>query len=212
MKITKFPQSCILVESLGTKILVDPGKTKCDEKFLDYWKTADAVLITHRHGDHCFVPAIKQLSAPVYSTKEVQDFAKDLKINIIKQTDVFNIGKIKVEVVAAIHGYISEAGDIKENVGFILDDGKTRLYITSDTIRFKNNYKADVLFADITAFDASMNLWGATATFNEVGAKLLIVAHQDEGRMMYEQKQIEDYLKSQNIEYIIPAILQSFEI
>ena len=33
MKITKFPQSCILVESKKTKILIDPSSVKYDEKF-----------------------------------------------------------------------------------------------------------------------------------------------------------------------------------
>lgn len=212
MKITKFPQSCILVESQGQKILIDPGKTKFDASFLKYWKTADAVLVTHRHGDHFNADAIKELSAPIYSTKEVQNAAPELKINIIKENDVLSFGKLKIEVVKAVHGYVFPAGEIKENVGFILDDGATRLYVTSDCIRFKNDYKADVMFADVTAFDASMNLWGTSVTFNEVGAKLLIVAHQDDGKMMYTKTQIKEYLEKENIKYIIPEILETFEI
>lgn len=212
MKITKFPQSCILIETNGQKILVDPGKTKFEDKFLKYWKTANIILVTHRHGDHFNAEALKKLSAPIYSTKEVQNFEPNLKMNIVKANDKFSVGKVKIEVVKAKHGYMLPAGEIKENVGFIIDDGTTRLYITSDTIRFKNNYKADVMFADITAFDASMNLWGAVATMSEVGAKLLIVAHQDEGKMMYAKSQIEEYLKQQKINYIMPEILQTFEI
>ena len=212
MKITKFPQSCILVESEGTKILVDPGKTKFDEKFLDVWKDADAILVTHRHGDHCYADAIRQISAPVYSTNEVQKACPDLNIKIIKEGDLISIGNIKIEVVKAIHGYIIPAGEILENVGYILDNGKTRLYITSDCIRFKHDYKADVLFADVTAFDASMNLWGATATYQDVGAKLLIVAHQDEGKMLYSREQINNYLKEQNVNFIVPEIMETFEI
>ncbi len=212
MKITKFPQSCIMVESKGKRILIDPGKTKYSEEFIDFWETADAILITHRHGDHFNIEALKQLKAPIYSTKEVQSFTPELKINVIKENDAFEIGNLKVEVVKAIHGYIMPAGEINENVGFILDDGKTRMYVTSDTIRFKNDYKADVLFADVTAFDASMNLWGASATYSDVGAKLLIIAHQDDGKMLYDQKQIEDYLKAQGVNFIIPAIMQTLEI
>lgn len=212
MKITKFPQSCILIETQGQKILVDPGKTKFEEKFLDYWKNATAILVTHRHGDHFNSDVLQNFSAPIYSTKEVQKVKPELKIHLVKAGDSFNLGKVKIEVVKAVHGYMMPAGEIKENVGFIIDDGKTRLYVTSDTIRFKNNYKADIMFANITAFDASMNLWGATATFNEVGAKLLIVAHQDEGKMLYTKEQVENYLQQQNINFIIPDILQVFEV
>lgn len=212
MKITKYPQSCIMVESLGTKILIDPGKTKFEEKFLKDWAKADAILVTHGHGDHYNKDEIKKLDIPIYSTKEVQESDLSIKIHTIKQGDEFLLGKIKVEVVKAIHGYMLPAGEIKENVGFVLDDGKTRLYVTSDSIRFKTDIKADVMFADITAFDASMNLWGATATMNDVGARLLIVAHQDEGKMLYDKSLINDYLTSQNINFIVPPIGQIFEI
>ena len=36
-------------------------------------------------------------------------------------------------------------GEIFENVGYILDDGYKRLYTTSDTINFNNDYKCDIL-------------------------------------------------------------------
>ncbi len=212
MKIKKFPQSCILIETKGTRLLIDAGSVKYDEKFLKDWKTADAVLITHRHSDHINAPVVKSLGLPVYSTSEVASRNPDLQINIIKEKDTFKIGKVKIEVVKAIHGFMLPEGDILENVGFIIDDGKTRLYITSDTIRFNHNYKADVMFADVTAFDASMNLWGAAQTSRDVGAKLLIVAHQERGKMLYDKKQIEDYLTQEKINFIIPEIGQEFEI
>ena len=212
MKITKFPQSCILIESNGTRLLVDPGKVKFDEKFLKFWKTADAILVTHKHGDHYNKDVIKDLGIPIFSTREVQDVDKEVAINIIKQGDNFKVGNFSVTVVKAVHGYIMESGKIDENVGYIIDDGTTKLYITSDSIRFKVDFSADVMFADVAAFDASMNLWGACQTCRDVGAKLLIVAHQDECKMYYEKSVIEDYLKSQGIDYIIPEILQNFEI
>ena len=212
MKITKYPQSCILVENKKTKLLIDPGTVKFDEKFLKNWKKVDAILVTHRHSDHINATVLEKLNVPIYSTKEVSKFYPNLKINIIKEKDVFTLGDFEIEVVKAIHGYMLPAGEIKENVGFVLNDGKKKLYVTSDTIRFKNNIKADVMFADVTAFDASMNLWGAVTTMKEVEANLLIVAHQDAGQMMYEKEQIEKYLTSQNVIYIIPEILETFKI
>lgn len=212
MKITKFPQSCIIVETLGKKILIDPSTIKFEGNFLEDWKKADAVFATHKHGDHVYPKVVKELGLPFYSTSEVANAFPDLQTNIIKEGNIVYIGKIKVEVVKAVHGFISKAGEILENVGFIIDDGKTRLYVTSDTVRFDNDYKADVLFADVTAFDASMNLWGATQTMQDVCAKLLIVAHQDTGRVMYDKDYIKTYLNKENINFIIPEIYQTFEI
>lgn len=212
MKIKKFPQSCILVETNGTKILIDPGSVKFDEKFVTSFKSADAILVTHRHSDHINAAVLQTLARPIYSTSEVSAHNPNLSINIIKNGDVFKIGKVQVEVVKALHGFISADGDVLENVGFILDDGKTRLYVTSDTIRFKNNYKADVIFADVTAFDASMNLWGAAQTARDVGARLLIVAHQEGGKVLYDKKQIADYLTQEKVNFLVPEIGQEFEI
>ena len=212
MKIKKFPQSCLLYSSNNTRLLVDPGCVKFEEKFLKDWKTADAVLITHKHSDHMNVNALKELNLPIYSTKEVASCIPELKVNIIKEADSFSVKEIKINVVKAVHGFISADGEILENIGFVLDDNKKRLYITSDTIRFKNNVKADIVFADVTAFDASMNLWGASQTTKDVGAKMLIVAHQDAGKMLYDKKQIEDYLSKESINFIIPEINQEFEV
>ena len=192
--------------------MVDPGKIKFDEKFLKTWKDVDAILVTHKHGDHFYEEVLQDFLCPIYSTKEVQTAAPSLKIKRIKENDVFKIGNVKVEVVKAIHGFVAKAGEIKENVGFILDDGAKRLYITSDTIRFDNNYKADVLFANATAFDASMTIWGAVMTMKEVGAKLLIVAHQDMGKIVYDKEYLEKYLKEQGVDYAIPEIMETIEL
>jgi len=211
MKIKKYPQSCIIVETKGVKILVDPSSVKFEEKFIDEWKTVNVVLITHRHSDHINAEVLSKLDIPIYSTKEVSGFNQNLKINVIKNGDILQFNHVKIEVVNAIHGYVMASGEILENVGFIIDDKSNRLYITSDTIRFKHDYKADILYANITAFDASMNLWGATQTFKEVGAKVLIVAHQDAGRMMYTKEQICDYLNEQNVNFVIPEIYEILE-
>ena len=206
MKIKKFPQSCVLVESNNTKILIDPGKVNFDEKFLDDWKTADCVLITHKHSDHINVDVLAELNIPIYSTNEVKQSYQALKINVIKAGSKFKIGSIKIEVVKAVHGYISLMGEITENVGYILDDEKQRFYVSSDTIRFNGieQNKCDVIMIDCTAYDASMNLWGAMQTYNDVQAKLLIIAHQESGKMIYDKKEIEQYLTSNDVNFVIP--------
>ena len=208
MKIKKFPQSCVLVKSDNTKILIDPGKVDFDEKFLDDWKTADCVLITHKHSDHINVDILAELNIPIYSTNEVEQSYPTLKINVIKAGSKFKVGSIKIEAVKAVHGYISQMGEVIENVGYILDDGKQKFYASSDTIRFNGieQNKCDVIMIDCTAFDASMNLWGAMQTYKDVQAKLLIIAHQESGKMIYDKKEIEQYLNSNDVNFVIPKI------
>jgi len=62
MKIAKLPQSCLLVETKGKKILVDPGALKYKEEYFDIWNSADIILITHKHSDHCNTEILEKLN------------------------------------------------------------------------------------------------------------------------------------------------------
>ncbi|MBU0460828.1 MAG: MBL fold metallo-hydrolase, partial [Nanoarchaeota archaeon] len=54
MKITRFAQSSILIETEGKRILLDPGNLQYKESYLNNeWNNIDILLITHKHGDHC---------------------------------------------------------------------------------------------------------------------------------------------------------------
>ena len=65
---------------------------------------------------------------------------------------------------------------------------------------------------DCTAFDASMNLWGAMQTYKDVQAKLLIIAHQESGKMIYDKNEIEQYLISNDVNFVIPKIEEIISI
>ena len=120
-------------------------------------------------------------SIKIYSTQEVKDATK-LNINIIKENDVIELNDIKVEVVHAIHGYqplLKGGKEIYENVGYIIDDGENRLYTTSDTICFKNDYKADILCVPVTGHGVTMSAFEAALYSKEVGAVITIPVHMD---------------------------------
>ena len=73
MKITKYPQSCLLVETKGKKILIDPGTLKYKEEYFDVWNSVDIILITHKHPDHCNTEILEKINdnIKIYSTQEV---------------------------------------------------------------------------------------------------------------------------------------------
>lgn len=183
MKIIKFPQSCLLVETNNKKILVDPGVIKYEDTYFNIWNSVDAILITHKHGDHCNYDVLKNIkNIPIYSTKEVKDTYPDLNIKVVKANDEFKMGNIKIEVTKAIHGYnplLKTGKEVFENVGYIIDDGKKRLYISSDTICFNNDYKADVVFLPITGYGVTMSAFEASLVAKDMGADLTIISHLD---------------------------------
>ena len=186
MKITKYPQSCILIETDNKRILIDPGTLKFKQEFLEDWKDIDIILITHKHADHCYAEAINKIienkKAKLYATKEVADYYPDIKPEIVKEGDILNFGDIKIEAVKAVHGYIPTLKgerEINENIGYIIDDGKIKAYSTSDTIGFKNDYKCEVLFMPLSNHGLTLGILDGALFAKETGAKLIIPLHYD---------------------------------
>lgn len=57
MKITRYPQSCILVEKGGQQIVIDPGSLFLQTHTIAELQNVAAVLYTHQHPDH-YEPSI----------------------------------------------------------------------------------------------------------------------------------------------------------
>ena len=217
MKITKFPQSCLLIETKDKKILVDPGNLKYKEEYFDIWNNVDIILITHKHPDHCNTEILEKLNKNIiiYSTKEVAEANKNLKISVIKENDVIELDNIKIEVAYAIHGYqplLKGAKEVHENVGYIIDDGDTRAYITSDTICFKNDYKADILCIPVTGYGLTMSAFEAALYAKEIGAVLTIPIHMDNPAFPPDFDVIKEMFEKYEVEYEILENDESIEV
>lgn len=215
MKITKYPQSCLMIETNNKKILVDPGSLKYNAKFLNKWMSADIILITHKHTDHLNYEVLKNLNIPIYSTKEIQNFYPELKINIIKEQDIINLDNIKIEVVKAVHGYnpkLKNGLEVLENIGFIIDDKDTRFYITSDTICFNNDYKADVVALPVTGYGLTMTSYEASLFAIELEAKLVLPIHMDNDVYPTDIKYMKQNFKNFNINYKVLNIEEQLDI
>lgn len=217
MKITKFPQSCLLIETKGKKILIDPGTLKYKEKYFDIWNKVDIILITHKHPDHCNTEVLEKINdkIKIYSSKEVQDANKNLNISVVKENDIIELDDIKIEVVHAIHGYqplLKGDKEINENIGYIIDDGENRLYTTSDTICFKNDYKADILCIPVTGHGLTMSAFEASLYSKEVGATLTIPIHMDNPSFPPDFEYIKEMFNKYEVEYEILENEETIEI
>lgn len=217
MKITKFPQSCLLIETKGKKILVDPGTLKYKEEYFAVWNAVDMVLITHKHPDHCYTEILEKLdkTIKIYSTQEVQDANPTLSIQIVKENDTIELENIKIEVVHAIHGYqplLKGDKEIHENVGYIIDDGKNRLYITSDTICFRNDYQADILCVPVTGHGLTMSAFEAALYAKEVGAVLTLPIHMDNPAFPPDFEYIKKMFEKYKVDYEILENEETIEV
>ena len=187
MKITKYNQSCLLIETRDKRILVDPGSIGYDEGLLEEWSNIDYIFVTHRHYDHCSAEAINKIilrdNAKLYTTKEVVDNCDLNSPIVVRDGDVIDLGDIKVKVVKAIHGFFTKmkygGGEIFENVGYIFDDGEKRLYTTSDTINFNNDYKCDILCMPFNGNGLTLGIIDGVMFAEDIRPEIVLPIHME---------------------------------
>ncbi len=221
MKITKYGQSCVLIETKGRRILIDPGDYEFKESFLEKdWINIDAILITHMHGDHCHDPAIRTImknpKTKLYGSKETASKHSDLSFQIVKVGDILNIEGIKVEVVNAVHGYnpilTKFNAIVNGGVGYIVDDGAKRAYATSDTIFFPNDYKCDVIFVPVNNHGLTFDPHTAVIYSKHVGAKLVIPVHYHSPTFPADMELVKKEFDAAGFKYKILDIGESIEV
>src|SRR3989344_4113047 len=146
MKLTKYAQSCVIIETGRTKIPIDPGNL-LQEYGTDpaQFKNIDAVLITHKHADHCFpdnITVIKKnnFGAKVFANSEVGGILKEkgIESESVRVGDTFALGDVQVDVVEARHWFIytmkGTTSYPRENVGYVVKAEGKIVYHASDTI------------------------------------------------------------------------------
>ena len=219
MRITKYPQSCLFVETERGKILVDPGTIKYKDEYFDICNQADIVLLTHWHSDHVNEDVLKKINAPIYSTSEVQSKYPDLKINIISEKDDIPLDYMSVYTTKAIHGYnpnLKDGKEVFENVGYIINDtpggNRNKLYVTSDTICFNNNYKADIVALPCTAHGLTMSSYEASLFAKDLGAKLVLPIHMDNEMYPTDLEYMKKNFEKFDINYKVLEIEESIEV
>jgi L-ascorbate metabolism protein UlaG (beta-lactamase superfamily) len=216
MKITRFPQSCFLIETLSKKILVDLGCLNFDKSFLEVLKGIDILLITHKHQDHCDSDLIKKISPKeIYSSMEVSIAFPELKINIVKEGDSILFESIKINVVHSQHGYLptlKDGNEIFENIGFIIDDGEKKVYHVGDSICFPNDYKCDVILVPVCNHGLVMGAFEASLFSKETGAKLVIPMHYDNKKYPVDLEKVKKEFEKIDLNYKILDLNESFEV
>lgn len=220
MRLTRFAQSCVLVETQNKRILIDPGFLQYKKSYLTKeWHNIDIILVTHWHVDHCHFEAIKEIlknpKSKFYTTQEVLNHYPELAANILKEGDILSLENIKIEVVHAAHGYtpyLKGGKEVYENVGYIIDDGKKRAYQTSDTICFENNYKCDILFIPVNNHGLVMGPYEAALFAKETGARLIIPIHYDNPKFPVDLQEVEKIFMEHELNFRFIKIGETIEI
>jgi phosphoribosyl 1,2-cyclic phosphodiesterase len=126
--------NALVVESAGTRVLVDCGLSlRALQKRLHdaglHLEGIEALLLTHEHSDHvCGLEMlIRRFPLPVLTTEGTATAAGVVRLAAkLSSGRAVRIGGIQVLPVATSH-------DAREPVGFVFDDGHSRVGVVTDT-------------------------------------------------------------------------------
>lgn len=160
----------------GEKIIyTDPFKVKKKD-------TADIILITHEHFDHCSPEDVAKLQGPNTFIVTTADCAKKLsgKIKIVKPGDKITVEGVDIEVVPAYNTNKQFHTKDKGWVGYIFTSKGQRIYIAGDTdyIPEMKTIKADIALLPVSGTYV-MTAEEAVKAALDIKPKVAIPMHYD---------------------------------
>lgn len=223
MKIIWIGQAGLLIETGGKKIMVDPylsdsveainpknwRRVAVDENLFE--EDIDMIVITHDHLDHLdpqtlerFLKKDKILTvlAPYNAWQQVRKNGKNHNYVMFNRGTVWTQDGIIFTAVKAEHSDLTA-------IGFIIDDGEFKVYVTGDTLYNKDIFSElpknlDAVFLPVNGVGNNMNISDAKQFAKMTEAKKAIPIHWG----MFDELDVSDF---DLVNAIIPKIYEEVQ-
>ena len=125
MKITKYPQSCMIIEQNNKRMIIDPGSFVSENYKVSELLPLDLVLITHEHSDHIdkklLENILKSKNIPVVANKSTSILLEDMVTNIIEDYEEITLEGFKIIARELPHVLMVDGSTGPQNTGYIID-------------------------------------------------------------------------------------------
>ncbi len=176
IRITKYPQSCLVVETADLRLLLDPGVYLLDQFNADDFASIDAVLVTHRHQDHLEMRIVEPLverGARLIGNADVADaVGSGYDMTVLADGEETDIDGVRVRAHDIDHCPMVDGTPGPPNTGFVIGD---RLLHPGDGVEAP--VRADVIAVPIAGPSISMR--DAYMMIEAAGSAHAIPMHYD---------------------------------
>ncbi len=125
MRITKYPQSCLLIEKDSKRLLIDPGSFVTQQHSVDDLLPLDAILITHEHPDHADPSLLQSLvdkvKIPVIANESTARVLGPVVTRAIHDKEEFEVAGFKVMAADLPHCLMVDGSEGPQNTGYLID-------------------------------------------------------------------------------------------
>ncbi|MGV8969252.1 MAG: MBL fold metallo-hydrolase [Microbacteriaceae bacterium] len=137
MKITKREHACLIIESAGETLVLDPGSFTTP---LTHLNGVVAIVVTHQHADHVTTEQLSLLleshpDARIFGPAGVAAALPEHAVTVVAAGETVTIGAFTLAFFGGIHAQIHSSIPLIDNVGVFVND---TLYYAGDSFTVPN--------------------------------------------------------------------------
>jgi L-ascorbate metabolism protein UlaG (beta-lactamase superfamily) len=146
MRVVKQEHSCLLIESSGKTLVLDPGNFTTALVGLD---DVVAVVITHEHADHWTADQLTRIldrnpDAVIFGPAGVAAAANGFDVQVVGAGDSREVEPFSLRFFGGQHAVIHSSIPVVDNVGVLVDE---KLYYAGDSFTIPEGVSVDALAA-----------------------------------------------------------------